>query len=64
MQISDINSQHQSQTVKEGLNRQASVITGLLLLGTVALAFASLATWTVTDPSLSVSNNGETRNDV
>ena len=62
MQISDINRSPQGQTVKDGLNRQASVISGLLLLGAVALAFASLATWTVTDPSLSVSNNVETRN--
>jgi len=62
MQISDINSRHQGQTVKEGLSRQASVIAGLVLLSAVGLAFASLATWTVTDPSLSVSNNGETRN--
>ncbi len=62
MQISDINPQPQGQTVKDGLSRQASVISGLLLLATVGLSFASLATWTVTDPSLSVSNNGETHN--
>ncbi|MEM9277522.1 MAG: DNA translocase FtsK 4TM domain-containing protein [Pseudomonadota bacterium] len=62
MEISHIDPSQRGQTIKDGLNRQASVISGLLTLGFVGLAFASLATWTVTDPSLSVSDNGEIRN--
>ncbi|MGI9351423.1 MAG: DNA translocase FtsK 4TM domain-containing protein, partial [Rhizobiaceae bacterium] len=62
MQVSEIDPSHRGQTVKDGLNRQASVLTGLTILGLVGLAFTSLASWTVTDPSLSVSNNGEIRN--
>ena len=62
MQVTEIDPSHRGQTVKDGLNRQASVLTGLTVLGLVGLAFASLASWTVTDPSLSVSTNGEIRN--
>ncbi|MEM7215932.1 MAG: DNA translocase FtsK [Pseudomonadota bacterium] len=62
MQISQIDSPDHSPTITEGLNRQASVIIGLLILGAVGLAFASLATWTANDPSFSVSNSSEIRN--
>ncbi|MEM9331740.1 MAG: DNA translocase FtsK [Pseudomonadota bacterium] len=62
MQISQFDPPQNSPTVKEGLNRQATVITGLLLLAGVGLAFTSLATWTATDPSFSVSNNNEIKN--
>lgn len=62
MQISEIDVSRSGPTVHDGLNRQASVLIGLLTLAAVVLAFVSLATWTVSDPSLSVSSNEKTQN--
>lgn len=62
MQISDIDPRHPTATVKEGLGNQFSFLTGLLILGCVAMAFVALATWSVTDPSLSYANDKEVSN--
>ena len=62
MQISDIDVSRSGPTMQEGLNRQASVLIGLIVLGAVVLAFICLATWTVNDPSLSVSSNEKVQN--
>jgi len=62
MQISDIDNQHLNPTVREGIGSQFSVLTGLSLLGIVGFCFASLATWSVADPSLSYANGGEASN--
>jgi len=59
MQLSDVDTRRLNPTVKEGLGNQFSVLIGLALLGMIGLAFASLASWSVTDPSLS-NANGET----
>ncbi len=53
MQISDLDTRGSGRTVQEGISSHFSVVTGLVLLVLVALAFASLATWSVNDPSLS-----------
>ncbi|MEL7428886.1 MAG: DNA translocase FtsK [Pseudomonadota bacterium] len=62
MQLSDIESRNVSPTVREGLGSQVSVLTGLAVLTIVGVAFASLATWSVLDPSLSHANNNEVTN--
>ncbi len=62
MQISEINVSRSGPTVKEGLSRQASVLIGLVTLSAVVLAFTGLASWTVNDPSLSVSSNDKIQN--
>ena len=62
MQISDVDTRRLNPTVKEGLGNQFSVLIGLALLGLVGLAFASLASWSVTDPSLSNANGANISN--
>lgn len=64
MQISDIDTRRLNPTVKEGLGSQFSVIIGLALLSFVGLAFASLASWSVTDPSFSNANGEEISNTI
>lgn len=59
MQISEVRSRGQNTTVREGLGSQFSVLTGLGIIALTGLAFASLASWSVTDASLS-NANGET----
>lgn len=56
MQISGVDTRRGNTTVREGLGNQFSVLIGLALLSSVALAFASLASWSVSDPSLSNAN--------
>ena len=62
MQVSNIEPQHLNRTVREGIGSQFSVLAGLALLTLVGFCFASLATWSVSDPSLSYSNGGEVSN--
>jgi len=62
MQISDIDPRHTSPTVKEGLGSQLSFLKGLFILGCVAMAFVALATWSVTDPSLSYATDEKVGN--
>ncbi len=62
MQLSDVDTRRLNPTVKEGLGNQFSVLVGLALLGLVGLAFASLASWSVTDPSLSNANGSTISN--
>lgn len=62
MQISDIDPRHSTPTIKEGLGSQFSFLSGLLILGCVAMAFVALATWSVTDPSLSYANDDKVSN--
>jgi len=62
MQISDIDPRHSPSTIKEGLGSQFSFLTGLAILGGVTLAFIALATWSVTDPSLSYAKDEEVNN--
>ncbi len=64
MQLSDVDTTRLNPTVKEGLGNQFSVLVGLALLGFVGLAFASLASWSVTDPSLSNANGGTISNTI
>lgn len=56
MQISDIEPGHLNPAMREGFGSQYSVLTGLVLLGLSGLACASLASWSVNDPSLSHAN--------
>ena len=62
MQVSNIEPQQLNRTVREGIGSQFSVFAGLALLALVGFCFASLATWSVSDPSLSYSNGGEVSN--
>ena len=62
MQLSDVDTRRLNPTVREGLGNQFSVLIGLALLGLVGLAFASLASWSVTDPSFSNSNGAAISN--
>lgn len=62
MQISDIEPQRLNPTVREGIGSQFSVLSGLGLLALVGMAFASLSTWTVSDPSLSYASGGAISN--
>jgi len=62
MQLSDVDTRRVNPTVREGLGNQFSVLIGLALLGLVGLAFASLASWSVTDPSLSNANGATISN--
>lgn len=62
MQVSKIDPQHLNPTVREGIGSQFSVLAGLGLLIAVGFCFASLATWAVTDPSLSYANGGKVTN--
>ena len=62
MQLSDVDTRRLNPTVREGLGNQFSVLIGLALLGLVGLAFASLASWSVTDPSFSNSNGATISN--
>ena len=64
MQLSSVDTRRLNPTVKEGLGSQFSVLVGLALLGLVGLAFASLASWSVTDPSLSNANGGSILNTI
>ena len=64
MQLSDVDTRRLNPTVKEGLGNQFSVLVGLALLGLVGLAFASLASWSITDPSLSNANGGTISNTI
>jgi S-DNA-T family DNA segregation ATPase FtsK/SpoIIIE len=64
MQLSDVDTRRLNPTVKEGLGNQFSVLIGLALLGFTALAFAALASWSVTDPSLSNANGEEIANTI
>ena len=64
MQLSDVDTRRLNPTVKEGLGNQFSVLVGLALLGLVGLAFASLASWSVTDPSLSNANGSTISNTI
>lgn len=57
MQISEIDVSNNQNSIKEGLSRQASAVLGLGILACIGLAFVSLASWSVNDPSLSVSSN-------
>ncbi len=59
MQISNIgpSSLDHSQTAhKRGIGGQFRVLAGLVILGLAAMAFASLASWSVLDPSFSHAN--------
>ena len=62
MQISDIDTRSPNPTVREGLGSQFSVLLGLAILGVTGVAFASLASWSVLDPSLSHANTNEVTN--
>ncbi|MEM8651615.1 MAG: DNA translocase FtsK [Pseudomonadota bacterium] len=62
MQISELEQRRLNPTVKEGLGSQFSVITGLGVLAAVGLAFASLATWNVADPSFSHASSNDVHN--
>ena len=62
MQLSDVDTRRINPTVREGLGNQLSVLIGLALLGLVGFAFASLATWSVADPSFSNANGGTISN--
>ena len=62
MQISDIDQQRVTPTLKDGLGSQFSVLIGLSLLGIVGLAFASLASWSISDPSLSHASGSNVSN--
>ena len=64
MQLSNVDTRRLNPTVKEGLGSQFSVLVGLGLLSFVGLAFASLASWSVTDPSLSNANGGDISNTI
>ena len=64
MQLSDIDTRRVNPTVKEGLGNQFSVLVGLALLGLVGLAFAALASWSITDPSLSNANGSTISNTI
>ena len=56
MHISDLEKRGSGTTVKEGLSTQLSVLIGLGVLSLVGLAFVSLSSWSVSDPSLSYAN--------
>ena len=60
MQLSGIG--HADHTVGRGISNQFRVLTGLTILSASVLAFISLATWSVLDPSLSHANGGEAQN--
>ncbi len=64
MQLSDVDTRRVNPTVKEGIGNQFSVLVGLALLGLVGLAFAALASWSVTDPSLSNANGSTISNTI
>ena len=64
MQLSGVDTRRVNPTVKEGLGNQFSVLVGLALLGLVGLAFAALASWSVTDPSLSNANGSTISNTI
>ena len=64
MQISDIDQQRVTPTLKDGLGSQFSVLIGLSLLGIVGLAFASLASWSISDPSLSHASGSNVTNNL
>ncbi len=53
---------YQGQTAGNRFSGQIGVLIGLAILVCVALAFASLATWSVDDPSLSNANGREIQN--
>ena len=61
MQITGVETR-KANTVQEGLGSQLSVLVGLFILGLVSLAFASLATWSVLDPSLSHASSNPVSN--
>ena len=59
MQISNIEPSsldHSQSAIKRGISGQFRVLVGLAVLGLVAMAFASLASWSVLDPSFSHAN--------
>ena len=64
MQLSDVDTRRVNPTVKEGIGNQFSFLVGLALLGLVGLAFAALASWSVTDPSLSNANGSTISNTI
>lgn len=47
---------YESESYQSRFSGQIGVLAGLMILGVVAIAFASLATWSVTDPSFSHAN--------
>ena len=53
---------HPATTYKSWLSGQLGVILGLCLLALVAISFASLATWSVLDPSFSNANGNIVQN--
>jgi len=64
MQLSNVDTRRVNPTVKEGLGNQFSVLVGLALLSLVGLAFAALASWSVTDPSFSNANGSTISNTI
>jgi len=65
MQISDTGATVLSgsqETYSGKLSGQACVLLGLVILAAVAFAFASLATWSINDPSLSNANGKSIQN--
>ena len=53
---------YEGETVRSRFSGQIGVLIGLVILAIVAIAFASLATWSVDDPSLSNANGREIQN--
>ena len=53
---------YQGQSAKNRFSGQIGVLIGLVILAVVAVAFASLATWSVDDPSISNANGREIQN--
>ncbi|MFK7903192.1 MAG: DNA translocase FtsK 4TM domain-containing protein, partial [Nitratireductor sp.] len=65
MQLTSANTKKAKQpapTYKSWLSGQFGILLGLVLLAFTAIAFASLATWSINDPSLSNANGNITQN--